>query len=157
MIAIKEVIEKKQEVSKIEKQIEELKRELNAKNFDHLYKTICRFPVIEDEDFQLNITYCVGHGFNINLTEKSSKYRTYDIFGSYSWFNEWFEKLFKAVDVINLKGYTKLVEDDLSNFEEIKESLIRSLDRKNVKTRLESFFKYIVNDIKYLLREEQDE
>lgn len=97
----------------------------------------------ENEHFKFELLKR-DYGTNVYLTNKTEEYSIYDIFDSFSWFNEYVSKLFNATEILNL-GYL-----NVNNYETAKEIV----DREYV--RIKNFFNYITTDIKYIIEQGEE-
>lgn len=147
---INNIIKYKKQQLKNEKRIKNLEYR-NREDFSILGKTIYEKIICEDELFELKISFCVWHGASINFNNKTSEYNVYEVFDSFSWFNEWVNKIYKATEIIDLESIKDNLLPDYTNLEERINTLDDLLNAEYVYKRHKIFFDFISSQVKVIL------
>lgn len=139
------------ELESILKERESLKFEINeAENklnkLDtslHIYES----TIVENEHFKITTNFNYGFGFNVSMSEVSNKYDLYNIFGSFSWWNEYVKKI---VNGLELARFYDRDYKDFDNTDELKK-LISDYDTfikdTDIIARFKLFLEYMTKDI----------
>lgn len=127
-----------------EDKLQELNRNSSA---DNSFKPIFEKVLYENDLFKLTASYYVGSGFTVWFRNKTPKYSVYDVFGSFSYFNEWVSNIHKASSFI----FVTPLKDDYSNLEEIIENLDVSLSKNFVLARYKYLFDYLSSQVILIL------
>ena len=148
---IDEMIELKQKELLRKKKLEKLNNKYIQPNtvfLNDIYKKI----LVEDDDFELVVTYCVWHGFSISFDNKNtSKYHVYKVFNSFSWFHEYVSKIYNASELSSSEQWKLQIKDDLSGLKETLEEVEMYFNCEYVKQRHQSFFNFISSQVKIIL------
>lgn len=149
---INNIIKYKKQQLRNEKRIENLNYR-NRDDFSILGETLYEKIICEDELFELKISFCVWHGSSISFNNKTSKYHIYEVFGSFSWFSEWVNKIYKATEIIDLESIKVNLLPDYTNLEERINVLDDLLNTEYVYKRHKIFFDFISSQVKVILGE----
>lgn len=149
---INNIIKYKKQQLRNEKRIENIGYR-NREDFSILGETIYKKIICEDELFKLEISFCVWHGASIYFENKTSKYHIYEVFGSFSWFNEWVNKIYKATEIIDLESIKNNLLPDYTNLEKIINMLDEMLEDEYRNKRHKIFFDFISSQVKVILGE----
>lgn len=149
---INNIIKYKKQQLRNKKRIENLAYK-NREDFSILGETIYEKIICEDDLFKLEISFCVWHGAFINFDNKTSEYNIYEVFGSFSWFHEWVNKIYKATEIVDLESIKDDLLPDYSNLEERINLLDNLLNNDYVYKRHKIFFDFISSQVKIILGE----
>ena len=138
-----------QKIKDLEKQLYEAKNNQNWRVYveDIYEKTLC-----EDDLFILKATYNVHHGFGVCFSNKTPKYHIYNVFGSYSFFNEWVTSIHNATKITDTSSYPVL-ENDFSNVDKVIKTIDLHLSNEYVMKSYEALFEFVVKQVKIMLGE----
>lgn len=148
---IDEMIELKQKELARNKRLDKLNQKYRQPNNTFL-KDIYEKVLVEDDDFELSVSYCVWHGFSIYFSNKNgSKYHVYSVFSSHSWFNEYITRIYEASEISNFKQWERDIKEDLSGLKKTLEYVDEHFNSDYVKQRHQSFFNFISSQVKIIL------
>jgi len=150
---IDEMIALKQKELLRKKRLEKLNNKYLQPNNVFL-NDIYRKLLVEDDDFELVVTYCVWHGFSISFVNKTNKYPIYNVFSSYSWFNEYVSRIYKASELSRFEQWKLRIKEDLSGLEETLEKVDIYFNCEYVKKRHQSLFEFLSSQVKIILESE---
>ena len=147
---IDKMIELKQKELARNKRLDNLNQKYRKHNntfLENIYEKV----LFEDEDFNLSVSYCVWHGFSISFNNKTSKYSVYNVFSSYSWFNECVTNIYIASELSNFKKWENDIKEDLSGLKEILKQVDEHFNNNYVIKRHQSFYDFISSQVKIIL------
>ena len=124
--------------------IDEAENKLNKLNTSlYIYES----TIVENEHFKITTNFNYGLGFNVSMSEVSNKYNLYNIFGSFSWWNEYVKKI---VNGLELARFYDRNYKDFDNTEELRK-LISDYDTfikdTDIVARFKLFLDYMTKDI----------
>lgn len=133
-------------------EIEMLTRKNVSENTKLRAKTLFEEVLFEDEDFYLSVSYSVAFGARVYFDSKQeSKYNTYDVFGSYSFFSSFVEKLYDASELYSLEELSSALKEDYSNLEEVVNAVERLAKRMKSSAYYKLYFEYLGNLVRTAL------
>lgn len=142
-------LEEIKHLEEIESKRERLK---NNRYWETYIQTLYEKVLYEDDMFLLKVNYDVKNGLNITFDNKTDKYQVYHVFGSFSWFNEWVEKIHESIEITDFTILNEQLQDDYSNVEDVIKSIDERFNNEFVLKRYKSLFDFISGQVKIILR-----
>ena len=147
-------LEERKQLKKLNNQRISLENKMdleNKRNWELYTKTLFEKVLHEDDLFILKITYDVKHGLNIVFDNKTDKYPVYNIFNSYSWFNEWVKKIHNSIEIADFEILNGRLRDDYSNLENVIKSFHEDFSDEYILKRYKSLFDLLSSQVKIIL------